>query len=61
MKPINLDALLTKKHENKWVALTEDYKKVIGYSEDFLSLRKKVGDSGVMYMKVPSSGKSYVF
>ena len=58
---IDLTKILTKAHEQKWVALSRDHKKVIGFSEDLVKLKKKVGETKVVYMKVPASGRSYAF
>ena len=58
---LDLSKLLTKEHEQKWVALSEDYEKVVDYSANLLELRKRIGDTQVVYLKVPESGKRYAF
>lgn len=55
MKAIDLTKVLTKEHEKKWVALSRDNKRVIGYDEDLLALDKKVAGKDVVFMKVPPS------
>lgn len=57
----DLQKILTKDHENKWVALSEDYKSVIDFSEDLSDLTKKIGVDNVVYIKVPIFGVSYAF
>ena len=53
--------ILKRDHEGKWVALSEDGTTVIAYDENLLELDKKVGDTKVVYMKVPLSDVSYAF
>jgi hypothetical protein len=61
-KLVDLSRILTKDHEKKWVALSTDYKKVLGYSSDLIDLRKKMkGDEEVVYLKMPESGRRYSF
>jgi hypothetical protein len=58
----NLTKILTKAHENKWVALSSDYKKVVDYSEDLLALRERIGNNeNIVYIKVPEFGRRYAF
>lgn len=53
---IDLTTLLTKEHEQKWVALTKDHKTVVAYDDDLEALDARVGDrDDVVFMKVPSS------
>ena len=47
--------VLKKEMENKWVALSADYKKVFDFSDDLVLLTKKIGTEKVVYMKVPCS------
>ena len=58
---VDLRKVLTEKHQDKWVALSGNLKKVIGYSEDLVALKNKVGVKKVVYMKVPESGRNYAF
>ena len=44
--------LIKKNHENKWVAFSADYKKIVDYSESLEKLQKKIGESKVIYYKV---------
>ncbi len=53
---IDLSKLLTKEHEQKWVALTKDHKTVVAYDEDLLALDTRVGErDDIVFMKVPPS------
>ena len=52
---LNLHKVIEAKHERKWVALSKDKTKVVAFDESLLSLKKKIGDQKVVYMKVPSS------
>lgn len=45
-------SLLTRAHENKWVALSLDYKKLLAVSESLVSLKKKVGQAKAVFMRV---------
>jgi len=54
-KAIDLSKILTEVHERKWVALSRDYRTVIGSSESLSALKKIVGTRDVVYMKVPPS------
>ena len=55
MRNNDLTRILTKEHEQKWVALSTDNTKVIAYDEDLLKLDKKVEGQDVVFMKVPPS------
>ena len=57
----DLTKVLKKNHENKWVALSEDRKKVVDYSETLHKLQEKVGNKKVIYMKVLPSNVSFAF
>ncbi len=51
--------LLTKAHENKWVAFSLDYKKLIAVAGSLLSLKKKIGQSKAVYMHVLPADVGY--
>lgn len=53
--------VLTKDHEDKWVAFSPDYKKVVDFSADLIELRKRIGNKDAVYLKIPESGRSYVY
>lgn len=53
--------ILKKEMENKWVALSADYKKVFDFSDDLASLTKKIGTEKAVYMKVLPSDVSFAF
>lgn len=57
-----MDAKLSVKYPNKWVALTSDRKKVVAWARDIKSLDKKVEkmiDKEVVYHHVLPSNGSY--
>lgn len=58
---IDLRRILKKEMENKWVALSIDYKKVFDFSDDLALLTKKIGTEKVVYMKVLPSDVSFAF
>ncbi len=58
---IDLRRVLKKEMENKWVALSADYKKVFDFSDDLALLTKKIGTEKVVYMKVLPSDVSFAF
>ena len=49
---IDLSRALNRSHENKWVALTPDYSKVIAASDDLVKLDKAVAGRDVVYHRV---------
>lgn len=49
---IDLSRALNRSHENKWVALTPDYSKVIASSDDLVELDKKVAGKDVVFHRV---------
>lgn len=52
-------ALLTKAHENKWVAFSMDYKKLLAVAESLISVRKKVGQTKAVFMHVLPADAGY--
>jgi len=48
----HIEKLIKKDHENKWVAFSDDYKKIVDFSESLKELQEKVGKSKVVYYKV---------
>lgn len=58
---VDLRRVLKKEMENKWAALSSDYKKVFGFSDDLASLTQKMGTREVVYMKVLPSDVSFAF
>lgn len=61
MEPIKAPnlSLITKAHENKWVALSVDYKKLLGSSESLISLKKKIGKVKAVFMHVLPADLGY--
>ncbi|MBX4198223.1 hypothetical protein KW782_02700 [Candidatus Parcubacteria bacterium] len=53
--------MFNKEHEGKWVAISSDHKKIIGYSSNLQSLAKQVETDDVVYLKVPLSDVRYAF
>jgi hypothetical protein len=60
-KAITQKHIIQKKHEGKWVALSSDFQKVLGYSTDVTSLVKKFGRDDVTYTKILKSDVVYAF
>lgn len=48
-------------HENKWVALSVDRKKVLASSVSLEALKGKVGDTKVIYSRILPSNTSFAF
>ena len=44
--------LLKKSHENKWVAFSRDYKKIVAVADTLKELDMKVGEKDVVVKKV---------
>lgn len=61
VKNSDLSKVLKKKHEGKWVALSPNRDKVIGFSESLTSLAKKVEGQSVVFMKPTASDAVYAF
>lgn len=61
VKKSSTASMFTRKHIGKWVALSTDRTKVVGYATTFDALEKKVGRDGVIYTKVPDPKVSYCF
>ena len=53
---MNLIKILKAEHEKKWVALSKDLKKIVSFNESLSALKKNVGNTEVVYMKIPPSG-----
>ena len=52
---------LRKEHEGKWVAISSDYKRIVGFSSTLKDLMAKVKDNKVIFSKALTSGISYSF
>ena len=52
-------SLLTKARDNKWVAFSLDYKKLVAVAESLISLRKKVGQAKVIITHVLPADVGY--
>ena len=53
-------ARLTKSHENQWVALSGDYKRLVGVAKTLRALRRIVADKDVVVMRVLPANVGYV-
>ncbi|OHA18983.1 MAG: hypothetical protein A3C08_00690 [Candidatus Taylorbacteria bacterium RIFCSPHIGHO2_02_FULL_47_18] len=51
--------VLNKTHENKWVAVSSDYKKVVAVDDTLRSLQQKVGEKESIIMRVLPSDVGY--
>lgn len=45
-------SLITKSHENMWVALSLDYKKILGSAKSLSSLKEKLGEVKAVFTHV---------
>ncbi|MEK7145021.1 MAG: hypothetical protein AAB794_04190 [Patescibacteria group bacterium] len=52
---------LAKTHENKWVALSADRKKILASSISLKSLKEKIGDNKVIYTRILPANISFAF
>lgn len=59
----NLTKVLKKKHEEKWVALSPNHRKIIDFDPSLASLCDRLGDKQHRYtlMRVPRSDMEYCF
>jgi hypothetical protein len=53
--------LFTEIHYGKWVALSADKKRILGYNEDFGSLYKELGTKEIVYTKPLDPSMNYAF
>lgn len=60
-KNTNLSKILTKAHENKWVALSPNRTKVLGSASTLIILKGKVQEKNAVYMKVLPSDTNFAF
>ena len=52
---------LDKTHENKWVALSVDRKKVVASSISLKTLKEKIGATKVVYTRILPADTSFAF
>ena len=52
-------SLLTKAHENKWVAFSLDYKQLLAVADSLVNLRTKVGQEKSVVMHVLPADVGY--
>jgi len=60
-KNYDLTTVLKEEHAGKWVALSSDRTKVLGYSESFKELEETVGKKNVVYMKALPKDVKFAF
>ena len=60
-KEYDLSKILKDEHSGKWVAVSSDHKRVVDYSDDLVSLGKRVGTDGVVYIKTLPKNSNCVF
>lgn len=51
---LNLADIIKEEHEKKWVALSKDKSRIVGFDESLVELRRKIGSEKVVFMKIPS-------
>ena len=59
VKAPNLTKLLNTSHNNKWVALSRDHKKVLATGETLATLEQKIETQNAIVMKVLPQHMSY--
>ena len=52
VKSPNVSGILEKKHVNKWVAFSSDYKKVLAFGDRLVDVDTKVGDAKAVFAKI---------
>lgn len=60
VQTIDLADVLDSSHENKWVALTPDYRRVVSTAERLPDLIDQVGDKDVIFHRVLPHDVSFV-
>ena len=52
VKSPSVSAILEKKHMNKWVAFSADYKKVLAFGDRLIDVDTKVGNAKAVFAKI---------
>lgn len=60
-KKYDLSKVIKREHEGKWIALSPAYDKIVGCSNDLVSLAREIGKQEVVYMKPTASDILYAF
>ena len=56
----NLSKILKSSHQNKWVAISHDYRKVVAFADNLVDLDRKVKDPmDVIYTRVLAKNVSF--
>jgi hypothetical protein len=50
--PFDLADILDSSHENKWVAITADYKRVLAASDNLTDLMRQMADKDVIFHRI---------
>jgi hypothetical protein len=59
-REIDLADILDASHENKWVAITPDYQRVVAAAESLHQLMREVADQDVIFHRVIPHDVSFV-
>jgi hypothetical protein len=51
-QPIDLNDILDTSHENKWVALSPDYRRVLGVSDKLADLMRRIAQRDAIFHRV---------
>lgn len=51
-KSPDISKVVEKKHLNKWVAFSMDYKKVLAFGDKLADVDKKIGDQKAVFAKI---------
>jgi len=59
----DLTKVLSREHEEKWVALTKDHTALVDFADNLKILRERLGErkNDYVYMKVLRSDREYSF
>lgn len=51
-KSPSISKVVEKKHLNKWVAFSKDYKKVLAFGDKLVDVDRKIGDRKAVFTKI---------
>lgn len=63
MENLDLTKLINKNHDDKWIALSRNYDRIVSYDQNLNELKKRIDDAHIeaVYMKMPKFGRRYAF
>lgn len=63
MENLDFSKLITKAHEDKWIAFSRNYNKIVDFGADLGTLKNRISEAHieVVYVKMPTFGKRYAF